>query len=97
VTIGWSLVARSLSCNVQPIVAQSDDCSHMLCHSMNKRKVQPFWLGSGRSVVVVIPKDWVEGMQIAEGNSLEELEMSYDGEIVLRKVEERTKPRSASR
>lgn len=47
---------------------------------MNKRKAKLYV--NGTSLVVTIPKDWVQGMELSRGD---ELEMFYDGEIRLRK------------
>jgi antitoxin component of MazEF toxin-antitoxin module len=49
---------------------------------MNRRKTKLYV--NGTSLVVTIPKDWVQGMELSRGD---ELEMLYDGQIVLRKPE----------
>ncbi len=43
----------------------------------------------GPSLVVVIPKEWADGMQIAKGDHVELL---YDGELRVRKIPEATPP-----
>jgi len=51
---------------------------------MNRRRSKIFRSGSG--LVVVIPKDWAEGMDVSAGD---EVQMAYDGKIeiaVLRKT-----------
>lgn len=47
---------------------------------MNKRRSKVFRSGTG--LVLLIPKDWVRGMEIAAGD---ELELFYDGELRARK------------
>lgn len=47
---------------------------------MNRRRSKVYRAGTG--LVVVIPKDWAEGMDVEPGD---ELVMLYNGKIVLEK------------
>ncbi len=60
----------------------TDRCIIYTLTKMNKRRAKVFRSGSG--LVLVIPRDWAEGMNVAAGD---ELELWYDGELLAKKIE----------